>query len=125
MCSFFQADLSRVKRLLHKAFRDCDRQVGEKCGLTHKKIMKIKLIIALASLPAWFLILENRETLTNFSLKQLGINTAALIGFVSGCQAVEEYLFYRKKNRTPESPAELIRRWEDSKQLVDYVEREF
>ncbi|MGK7916146.1 MAG: hypothetical protein AB4038_11505 [Prochloraceae cyanobacterium] len=46
--------------------------------------MKIKLIIALASLPAWVLIVGEQEVLTNFSLKQLGINTLALVGFVSG-----------------------------------------
>ncbi|MGK7937501.1 MAG: hypothetical protein AB4206_17175 [Xenococcaceae cyanobacterium] len=32
MCSFFRAYLSRVKCLLHKAFRDCDRKICEKCG---------------------------------------------------------------------------------------------
>ena len=32
MCSFFSSYLSRVKRLLDKAFSDCERKVCEKCG---------------------------------------------------------------------------------------------
>ena len=84
--------------------------------------MKIKFCVLILSLPAWFLILkEPKNLISDFTYQQLLTNTLAVVGFVSGCEAIEEFLITRKKNKTPNSPNELLERWNEKKKLVEYL----
>ena len=90
--------------------------------------MKIKICLFILSLPAWYCLTiepKNMPVKNHPIIPVLqGIVCGSIItfGLASGEEALQEFLVRRRKNRTPNSPNELIKRWEEERQLVDYVD---